>query len=191
MAKLKLQTVGLLYGSLAVAAMVWGFLRDNPDIYHHPDGLLHLPLEFGVPVGALAGIAFGMLAARLTRFSVKRYTWARLLHIEFRSLLGRLSDSDVIGYAAASAVAEELFFRGALQPAVGLVASSLIFGLLHFGPTRRFIPWTFQALVIGFAFGGLFRLMGELSAPIAAHFTINYLNLHFINRYDPPENLDG
>ena len=191
MAKLRLETVGIVYILLGAAALGWGFLRGAPDIYHHPDGLVRLPLQFGVPVGLLAGIALGMAASRMTRFSVKRYAWARGLHVEFRSLLGRLTDNDIIGYAAASALGEELFFRGALQPVVGLVWSSLIFGLLHIGPARRFVPWTLQALVVGFALGGLFRIFGELSAPIAAHFTINYLNLHFINRYDPPLNPDA
>ena len=41
-------------------------------------------------------------------------------------------------------------------------------------------PWTIFALVLGFALGGLLLLTGSLLAPILAHFTINYFNLHQI-----------
>jgi len=72
---------------------------------------------------------------------------------------------------------EEMLFRGLLQPAIGIVWSSLIFGLLHVGPDRRYAPWTLMAIGMGFAFGGLHYYTGNLLAPILAHFTINHFNL--------------
>jgi hypothetical protein len=33
----------------------------------------------------------------------------------------------------------------------------------------------------------LFEFCGDLGGPIAAHFTINYLNLHYIARVELPE----
>jgi uncharacterized protein len=184
---LRLKTAALIYGLLAAAAVAWGFLRDNPDIYHHPAGLLasHLPLPAGVILGGSAGVAFGLGIAWMTRFSVYRFRWARTLHVEFRGLLGPLTGTDILAYAVFSAIGEELFFRGAMQPVLGIVPASLVFGLLHVAPGRKFVPWPFQAVAMGFAFGGLYWLSGELSAPILAHFTINYQNLHFINNYDP------
>ena len=71
-------------------------------------------------------------------------------------------------------------FRGALLPWFGLWWQGLVFALLHVGPGRRFLPWTVSALVLGIAFGALAVWTGNLGAPIAAHFTINYLNLRYI-----------
>jgi len=84
--------------------------------------------------------------------------------------------------AACSSLGEELLFRGALMPWLGLPLSSLVFASLHIGPGRRFVPWTLMALALGIGFGYLARSTGSLGAPIAAHFTINFVNLRFIVR---------
>jgi len=184
---IRLKTAALIYGLFAAAAVVWGFLRGDPDIFHHPTGILEhpLPMSVSILIGGAAGVAFGLGMARLTRFSVYRFRWARALHIEFRGLFGPLRGLYILGVAFFSAVGEGLFFRGAMQAQRGIVPASLIFGVLHIAPGRKFIPWPCQAIVMGFAFGALYWLTGNLAAPVLAHFTINYENLHFINRYDP------
>ena len=67
-----------------------------------------------------------------------------------------------------SALAEELLFRGLLQPRIGLVAVSLVFGLLHLPNTRGRLPWPIMAVVMGFVFGGLFEWRGNLVVPVTA-----------------------
>ncbi|MCP4675581.1 MAG: CPBP family intramembrane metalloprotease [Deltaproteobacteria bacterium] len=187
MTAIRIKIAAVVYGILAAAAIAIGFFRGYPDIFHHPDGLVPMsfPLFGRILLGGAAGIAFGLGIARLTRFTVFRFKWARTLHIEFRGLLGPLRGMDILAFAVFSAVAEEMFFRGAIQPELGIVPTSLIFGVLHIAPGRKFLPWPFQAVAMGLAFGGLYWLAGDLSAPIMAHFTINYQNLHFINKYDP------
>lgn len=187
MTTIRLKTAALAYGLLAAAAIIWGVLRGTPDIFHHPTGLLEhpLPMSVAILIGGAAGVAFGLGMARLTRFSVYRFKWATALHIEFRGLFGPLRGLDILGFAIFSAIGEELFFRGALQSQIGIIPASLIFGVLHMAPSKKFIPWPFQAVAMGFAFGGLFWITGNLVAPVLAHFTINYQNLHFINSYDP------
>lgn len=195
MTALRIRTAVLVYGALAALAIIVGVLRDNPDIFHHPSGLL--PPDVSLParilLGGAVGLVFGIIVAAVTRYSVYRFHWAEQLHTEFRGLFGPLRSLDIFAYAAISAVAEEMFFRGAVQPIVGVLLTSLIFGVLHVAPGRKFIPWPLQAFAMGLAFGGLYWLTGDLSAPVMAHFTINYQNLHFINRYDPslqlPKNL--
>jgi membrane protease YdiL (CAAX protease family) len=70
-----------------------------------------------------------------------------------------------------------MLFRGALQPAVGLVWASLIFGACHFLPRRELVAWSLFAALMGFAFGALYEWTGQLAAPIAAHALINGVNL--------------
>lgn len=187
MTRFRLKAAALVYGLLAAAAVIWGVLRDTPDIFHHPHALLDPPMPWavGILLGGAAGVAFGLGISRITRLSVYKFRWARALHLEFRGLFGPLRDVEVFAFAALSAIAEEMFFRGALQPVVGIIPASLIFAVLHAAPGRKLIPWPFEALLMSFAFGGLFWLSGNLAAPMLAHFTINYQNLHFINSYDP------
>lgn len=173
----------VFYGLLALAAVSWGIFRGRPNLYHHPEAWLPL----GFPKSTLLALALGLGVALAvvagTRVLVRRTRWARNLHVEFRALLGPLSSMEIAVFALASGVAEEVFFRGALQPDLGLVITSVIFGLVHFLP--RMWPWTLWALVMGFVFGALYALTGELLAPVLAHVLINYENLHFINAYDP------
>src|SRR5690606_29754865 len=90
--------------------------------------------------------------------------------------------------ALASSIGEELLFRGALQPLMGVWLQAALFALLHIGPRGRFLPWTFSAFALGVAFGYMFEWTGDLGGPIVAHFIINYLNLHYIARKElPPE----
>jgi len=77
------------------------------------------------------------------------------------------------------------------RPAIGFVPASIVFGLVHIGPVRRFWPWTIMAVAMGFVFGGLFELTGNLAGPLAAHFLINYENLHYITSHDPEAPGDG
>jgi membrane protease YdiL (CAAX protease family) len=106
----------------------------------------------------------------------------RWLAAEVRGVLGFCSPSACFGLALASAVGEEVFFRGAMQPAVGLGLTSLAFGIVHVGPDRRFLLWTAFASVLGLGLGWLLEWTGSLLGCILAHFTINFLNLLQIMR---------
>ena len=187
MTTIRLKTAAFVYGMLAAISITWGILSDNAGIFFHPDPLpsMFSSLLARILAGGALGIVFGLIIARVTISSVHRFEWARGLHIEFRGLFGPLCNTDIIAFAAFSAVAEEMFFRGAMQSSLGIIISSLVFGLLHIAPGRKFLPWPFQAVTMGFAFGALFWISGNLAAPIMAHLTINYQNLHFINSYDP------
>jgi membrane protease YdiL (CAAX protease family) len=76
-----------------------------------------------------------------------------------------------------SGVGEEVFFRGAVQQEFGLVAASVLFGIVHVGPDRRYLVWTLWAIAAGFLFGFLFDVSGGLLAPILAHATHNAATL--------------
>ena len=124
----------------------------------------------------------GLAVVGLTRVAVRYFQWARDLHASFRDLLGPLAANEILILALASSIGEELLFRGALQPWLGVWLQALVFALLHVGPGKRFLPWTASAFVLGVAFGWLAEWTGNLGAPIAAHFAINFLNLRYIVR---------
>jgi membrane protease YdiL (CAAX protease family) len=77
--------------------------------------------------------------------------------------------------AAASALGEEIFFRGFLQPRIGLVATALVFSLAHFSYASA--GEVIAVLILAFAMGLLYKRTGNLWATIATHFTFNLVNL--------------
>jgi membrane protease YdiL (CAAX protease family) len=172
-----------LYGGLALVALLISAGRRDPDIYRVAGTSTSLRLV----LSPLLGAAIGLTVVVASRLAVKRYAWARRLHTDFRHLLGPLTGREILILALASAVGEELMFRGALQPLLGLWPQAIIFALLHIGPGTRFLPWTGSALVVGLGFGLLVRWTGDLGGPIVAHFVINYLNLGFIARVELPD----
>ena len=133
---------------------------------------------------AVVGLAVGLGMVWLSRLFAARFDWGRWLEQEFRQRLGLLGPRDCLILAGASSLAEELLFRGALVPLLGVIGSSVIFAVFHIGPRARYLPWTVAAFLGALALGQLFKVTGELTAPVLAHLTLNYLNLRHLGR--PP-----
>jgi membrane protease YdiL (CAAX protease family) len=173
-----------LYGGLALVGVAIAAIRGDFNIYLL-EGTETTPYRLGASL--LLGVAVGLIFVFCSRLAVHRFGWARQLHRDFRGILGKLSSREILILALASSVGEELLFRGALMPWIGLWPQAVIFALLHIGPGVRFLPWTVSSLAVGVLFGYLFLWTGDLGAPIAAHFVINYLNLRFISRVELPQ----
>lgn len=137
------------------------------------------------PLQALAmGIAAGLAVVGGSRLLTLCWRPARDLELAFVRLLGPLRFRTCLLLALTSAAGEELFFRATLQPELGFVATSCLFGLLHFPFERHLILWTPFALGMGFLLGWLYENQGHsLFAPMATHFLINFLNLLRIGRF--------
>jgi membrane protease YdiL (CAAX protease family) len=169
----------VLYLALGAAALAWGGLRGQPNVWQLPGHAE--PLVFaGIATGILVGL--GIVFA--SRMALYRFDWARALHREFRGLLNPMSDLEIIVLAVASSVGEEMFFRGALLPAIGLFGSSAVFALLHIGPKARHLPWTFSSFGAGLLFGAMFLWTGDLTGCVLAHFLVNFLNLRHVAQYE-------
>ena len=166
-----------LYGAMALVGLLIAAGRGNPDLYR-----LGSPDAWQLLAGPILGFAAGLSVVGLTRVATRHFQWARDLHGSFRDLLGPLTGHEMLILALASSIGEELLFRGALLPWMGLWLQAAVFALLHVGPGKRFLPWTISALVLGIAFGWLAMWTESLGAPIAAHFAINFLNLRHIVR---------
>lgn len=100
----------------------------------------------------------------------------------FHSLLGPLTMVEIFIISAFSSVSEEFFFRGLIQGKLGIFFASLVFGILHSGPGKRFLPWTIFALLMGFILGGLYEWRENLLLPIAIHFLVNFVNLILLQK---------
>jgi membrane protease YdiL (CAAX protease family) len=171
--------VMVLYLGLGAAALGWASLRGQPNLWQVADR--QDPRVFtGIVIGLLVGLAI-VFSSRL---AVYRFEWARALHREFRALLSPLGPVEIVVLAAASSIGEEMFFRGALLPFLGLLGSSAVFALLHIGPKARYLPWTISSFVAGLVFGQLYLWSGDLTGAVVAHFTVNFLNLRHVAQYE-------
>lgn len=169
----------LFYGGLAALAIGWNAWAGTPWAFAD-----EAARQAGVRWGR--DLALGLVSAAavigLSQLVTERTAWGRELARELARLLGPLGWRECAWLAATSGFAEEAFFRGALQPRLGWLAASLLFGLVHFAPRRALLPWTGFALLAGFGLGGLYLLTGNLVAPVVAHTGINLVNLRLLTR---------
>jgi membrane protease YdiL (CAAX protease family) len=96
-------------------------------------------------------------------------------------LFARIGPFSAIVIGAAAGVGEEWFFRGILQPLVGIVIASVLFGLAHIG-SARMLPFGVWATGMGVIMGSLAIATGGLTAPIVAHGVYDMLALEYIRR---------
>jgi len=170
----------VLYSAMAILAVLVAWLRETP-LFEQPAGIDAIA---GVLPSHILGVLVAALTIGSTRVLTERTEWARALRSEFRAVLSGASMGDVVVLSLASGTAEELFFRGALLPWIGVTLSSLAFGLVHLGPTRRYLPWTVWAVVMGFVLGVLGWATGSVVGPIVAHVAINAVNLRYVLAFD-------
>lgn len=71
------------------------------------------------------------------------------------------------------AFCEELLFRGAIQPLIGIWGTSVLFTLIHF---RYLQKWLMVVVLfcISMVLGGLMVGTGSLWAPFITHFTVDF-----------------
>jgi membrane protease YdiL (CAAX protease family) len=165
----------VLYLALGATAVAWVGLRGQANIWQSPS---HADPQ--VLASIVAGLALGLAIVFASRMALYRFDWARALHREFRNLLYPMTDIEIVILAVASSLGEELFFRGALLPVIGVLGSSAVFALLHVGPKARHLPWTVGSFGAGLAFGAIFVWTGDLTGPVLAHFLVNFLNLRHV-----------
>lgn len=153
------------------------------------------------PIGS--GLLYGCLAAIPILVFVdllRRIPWEPIRELErltddgmFKTLL-ELRPAELIVISICAGVGEELLFRGWLMywlmqsadvliPAdvvlvVGLLVSSIVFGLFH--PITPL--YVVLATVMGIYFGALVLLTGNLLVPIAAHATYDAVQLIIASR---------
>ena len=158
----------VFYAALLFAAVALGALFDR-NVFAPGDSPL-----LGLCVGVLTACCTVVLGVFFYRSSPVMRELVRELT---PYLVNGSKRRDLVLVAVFSGVGEEALFRGALQPEIGIVAASILFGALHVGSDRRYLVWTFWAVGAGFLFGFLYERTGGLLAPATAHVLHNAATL--------------
>jgi membrane protease YdiL (CAAX protease family) len=164
-------------GALALAGGVWLYLG-------------RYPVSAGATPAALAAGVGCAIVLSAFQWWLQRHApgigpvpYVReLRRTYFQPMFAPLSSAEVVAISALAGIGEEIFFRGALQSALGWPAATVAFGLCHLGPGRRgwvLVPWATAA-------GGLLAWLaiatGGLLAPIVAHAGYDLAALLWIRR---------
>jgi uncharacterized protein len=174
-----LLVVAGMEAALAAVAMAWIALR-------------RIPIALGDPVTGIAGgaaLALALAAAYYvtlrTAPDVEPVRSLRKVYAELlRPAFARIGPAEVLGISVAAGVGEELLFRGAVQPELGLIGASLLFGAMHVGGTGTIVFGAWAALT-GFILGWSAEISGGLLLPMIAHSTYDALALAYV-RWGPP-----
>ncbi len=172
-----------LLKSSAVVYAAMGFVGFEICWWYH----LNLPVLFSIEGVdwflslriAVMATAFLLLGQLCLEEFVPSY---RRLKGTFAKIFRNLRSVDVVFLAFVSSVGEELLFRGAIQPFLGVWLTSVIFALLHMDPEGKFSVWTLWAFIAGLVMGYSVEITQHLWAAILIHFCVNLISIFRINR---------
>jgi uncharacterized protein len=125
--------------------------------------------------GIIAFLAYNVLSGVFVSLVPGGRTLLAWLRRRNVALFAGLPPAVLLAMALFAGVCEEVIFRGWLQPVLGLVATSLVFALAHFPPSRY--KWSHPAtwgmiaiyFPIGLGVGWLYLERQNLLAPILTH----------------------
>lgn len=149
-------------------------------LWLHLGSVTLLPLR-GTPEALLLGLG---IAAGITAASSLVYrlwpAYRQSADYYLQLVLKPLVLPDIIWLGLLPGMSEELLFRGVMLPAIGLnatglIASSLLFGVLHLSGPQQW-PYVVWATAIGLLLGFSALATGNLLVPIVAHIVTNLLS---------------
>jgi len=159
----------VFYAVVALLSSVGAWIFDVPLFGEE------LPKGRGLGEGIALGLGIAALCQVAHRLSARLRGATRLLG----TFLGPIGMGEALWLAIVSGVAEEMCFRGALWP-LGLVGTSVFFGICHVIPVRALAAYPIFAFLAGLLLGGLREHTGSVWPCALAHATVNALNLGWI-----------
>lgn len=124
---------------------------------------------------AIAGYIFYLVSKKITFLSDTVELFEKVLAPSFN----KLSIPIIFILSIAAGVCEEVFFRGLLYKKLGILFSSIVFGLLHF-PGLKYWIYAIWAGFSGALFCYLFSETGSLITPIIAHAVNNITGMFLL-----------
>lgn len=159
-----------------IGLTIVGFVEEQPREFRLP---FQLAWYWQITVGTVYGLLTGFLAWRIIRLPLMN-----TIRKKYGSLIKnlRLNAFEIVFISFCAGIGEELLFRGAVQPYLGIWLTAFIFVGIHgyLNPTNLKI--TIYGLYMTAVIAGLGYMtedLGILSA-ITAHFVIDVVLLYFL-----------
>jgi len=161
-----------IYGSVGLLSFFWLWWREELNLL-----VGNRPLQM-----TIYGIVVGVGIVGAWKLSTLFFEQARYLEQSLSRELGPISLKTTFILAFFSSIGEELFFRGVIQPQIGLWWTALIFGVLHIPFRKEMFMWPIFAFLMGLFLGWSFEFSGSLIFPIMVHFVNNWINLWLMSK---------
>ncbi len=161
-------------GTLLAISVLWMLIFPNDCVIKYFKLNLQV-LLIGLGAGialAFAGYGFYFFAKRTKLF----YEAVELFEQNLSPIIKRLGVLDIILLSCVSGSIEEIFFRGLIFKKVGIIISSIAFGLLHL-PKPRFWIYALWATGSGAILALLFFWSDSIWTSIIAHVTNNLIGM--------------
>ncbi len=190
----------LLWLSLASAVIYLSLTLAVLHFFHAETVAALFSHGFGMPWQLLSGAAFGIVSAGIISLVIWRTPISEILAeyaIVDLVMKMRFSPFDRVQISLFAGVGEELFFRGAMQPVLGIWLTSLIFvgmhGYFKFKSLRHIL---FGVMMFSLSVGlGLLFEWAGLVAAMTAHVVYDFVMLQISHRLPfpgtPEEPSDG
>ncbi|EKE03216.1 MAG: hypothetical protein ACD_20C00234G0038 [uncultured bacterium] len=166
-------------GALLLIAILWGYLiKINPFnlIYFN---YVHI---FWSVIAAVFMLVVNYIAINEFSKFIPFFKSLKDAYNDIAYLAADVSLPAALLIALISGFVEEFFFRGILQQQFGIIIASVVFGLFHIGNAKT-LSYGLYAILIGFYFGWLFMITGNLLVPIIVHVLNNFLALPYMRYY--------
>jgi membrane protease YdiL (CAAX protease family) len=168
-----IQISSLIYGTIAAIGLT---------LIHSTQPQISSVFQFkSQSFSAMQLLGIGMLSAGilicLSYFFEEFLPSYRAFRASVMQTLGRVSLLSAVYLAAISAIAEEILFRGGIQPSAGIMITSILFGLMHLGPDGRLSSWSIWAMNAGLLLGWTYDCTASLWPAMIAHFCVNVFGL--------------
>jgi membrane protease YdiL (CAAX protease family) len=163
--------------AMGVTALVLLFIAK---LWLHLGSVTLLPIH-GTAEALLLGLGIALGITALSSLVYRLWpAYRQSADYYLQMVLKPLVLPDLIWLGLLPGMSEELLFRGVMLPAVGLnatgvVASSLLFGVLHLSGPQQW-PYVVWATAVGLLLGLSALLTGNLLVPIVAHIVTNWLS---------------
>ena len=140
----------------------------------------------GFLVGAILGLA-GYLFYIFAKKTKLFYEAVELFEVVLSPAFKNLQFLDLLILSSVSGFSEEVFFRGLLFPKIGIILSSIAFGIMHL-PKKKFWIYAVWATGSGFLFAYLLKMTGSLWIPITAHAINNLIGMILLKNLTKSQN---
>ncbi|MBN4065806.1 CPBP family intramembrane metalloprotease [Candidatus Amoebophilus asiaticus] len=181
MSRKKFLLIGLIF-TIVLIILSWciiTYLYDKDFLSSFP---AHYPNWQQFLIGSFLGVCGALVILNVLR--IKKLSTVKIFFNDIIRGL-KLKMSDILIISCCAGLSEEIFFRGSLQPYLGIWITSIIFISLH----GYLNPFNWKMSVIGTmmvlvsaGLGYLYELVGLLSA-ICAHTTFDIVMLYYFVIY--------